>query len=175
MTRVRLKGIDTAHKRLADGSTRVYHYAWRGGPRLDGAAGSPEFVASYNAAVATKPTRRKAAALESIVDAYLDGAAFAAKSPRTQSDYRKLARGIVAEFGDMPIKAVGDRRARGVFLDWRDRLAKQSPRQADYAMAVLALILAWAKDRGVIDVNPVQGPGKVYSAARTDKIWRQEE
>ena len=41
-------------------------------------------------------------------------------------------------------------------MDWRDRLALKSVRQADYAWTVLALILAWAKDRGKITVNPVR-------------------
>ena len=56
--RVVLKGIDSAVKRLADGSTRTYYYAWRGGPRLEGEPGSPEFVASYHAAIAVRPNRR---------------------------------------------------------------------------------------------------------------------
>jgi len=41
--RVVLKGIDSAVKRLADGSIRTYHYAWRGGPRLEGMPGPPQF------------------------------------------------------------------------------------------------------------------------------------
>jgi hypothetical protein len=52
----------------------------------------------------------------------------------------------------MPIAALADKRVRDEFLQWRDNLAKRSPRQADYAYAVLALILSWAKGRGTIDV-----------------------
>jgi integrase len=173
--RVVLKGIDTAVKRLADGSTRTYHYAWRGGPRLDGKPGTAEFVASYNAAIATRPTRRKGETLAALVDSYLASQDFDKKRDRTKADYRKLARIIVAEFGDMPIKLLADKRARGEFLGWRDRLAKKSPRQADYAFAVLALMLAWAKDRGSIDANPCEKAGKVYSATRADKVWRPDD
>jgi hypothetical protein len=32
--RVRLNGIHRVRKRLATGQVRIYHYAWRGGPRL---------------------------------------------------------------------------------------------------------------------------------------------
>jgi hypothetical protein len=42
------------HGRLADGTRRTYWYAWKGGPPLRGEPGSPEFIASYNAAVAAK-------------------------------------------------------------------------------------------------------------------------
>ena len=50
--RVRLKGINSVTKPLKDGTTVTYWYAWKGGPRLDGKPGDPEFIASYNRAVA---------------------------------------------------------------------------------------------------------------------------
>jgi hypothetical protein len=118
--RVVLKGIDSAVKRLADGSTRTYHYAWRGGPRLEGDPGTPEFVASYNAAVAGRPTRRNCKTLKGIVDSYLDSQDFATKRDRTREDYRKIALRTVAEFGDMPLAALADKRVRGEFLGWRE-------------------------------------------------------
>src|SRR4051812_21583980 len=52
--RVRLKGINSISKKLADGRTVTYWYAWKGGPALRGQPGSPEFVASFNEAVAHK-------------------------------------------------------------------------------------------------------------------------
>jgi hypothetical protein len=57
--RVSLKGIASATKRLADGRKVKYWYAWRGGPKLDGKPGSPEFHASYNAAVAGRSRPRQ--------------------------------------------------------------------------------------------------------------------
>src|SRR4051812_42467007 len=52
--RVRLKGINSKRKRLSDGRVVTYWYAWKGGPRLEGKPGSPEFIDSYNKAVSTK-------------------------------------------------------------------------------------------------------------------------
>jgi hypothetical protein len=45
--RVHLKGINSIRKKLSDGSVRVYYYAWKGGPRLPGRPGDPEFVDAY--------------------------------------------------------------------------------------------------------------------------------
>jgi hypothetical protein len=61
MVRIRLKGVNCATKVLADGRRVTYWYAWRGGPQLRGEPGTPEFVASYNEAVARKvlPPRGK--------------------------------------------------------------------------------------------------------------------
>src|SRR6516164_4302819 len=49
--RIDLKGIAKA---TAKG--RTYWYAWRGGPRLRGEPGSPEFHASYNEAIESRRT-----------------------------------------------------------------------------------------------------------------------
>ena len=59
--RIRLRGINSKRKKLADGSIQTYYWAWKGGPPLCGKPGSPEFIASYNEAVAKKvmPPRGK--------------------------------------------------------------------------------------------------------------------
>ena len=72
--RVRLKGVHTVkiHR-------KTYYYAWRGGPRLRGEPGSPEFHASYNEAVESSRTP-DAGRFKSLVVAY-----------RASPDYAKLA------------------------------------------------------------------------------------
>src|SRR5262249_14705626 len=140
--RVRLKGINSKTKRLADGTTRTYYWAWKGGPRLQGEPGSPEFHASYNEAVARKVTP-PAGVLFSVLAKFQQASDFTDLRERTRKDYIKKIRLIEHEFGDLPLGALTDRRMRDEFLTWRDRLAVSSRRQADYAWAVLARILAW--------------------------------
>ena len=130
--RVRLKGLNCSRKKLANGEITTYWYAWRGGPRLDGEPGTPEFMASYNRAGAELP-KEQTGTLDFILDKFQDSDAFLSRALRTQSDYRKLLRAIANEFGDFPLAALADRRARGEFMGWRDGLAKRSRRQADYA------------------------------------------
>ena len=168
--RVPLKGINRVRKKLADGTTVTYFYAWKGGPRLEGTPGSPEFHASYNRAV---ESRRPAVSgtVQAILDAYQASSDFDALAPRTRSDYRKLLRVIEAEFGDFPLKAYEDRRTRGEFMAWRDRLAIKSRRQADYAFAVFARINSWAFNRGLVPINPCERAGKVYRANRSENVW----
>jgi hypothetical protein len=85
----------------------------------------------------------------------------------TRADYVGLIIKIEQKFGDAPIKALADPRTRGVFLEWCDQLALRSQRQADYAWTVLA----WAKDRGKITVNPCERGGRVYHGTRVDFVW----
>lgn len=169
--RVNLKGVHRVVKRLAGGRETEYFYAWRGGPRLEGAPGSAEFIASFNAAVSAKPRGRRAETLSSLIDQYLDSAAFLSRAERTRADYAKLVRTIEAKFGDMPIAALASKRARGDFLAWRDELAKNSRRQADYAWTVLARILSWALDRRLIDENPCVRGGRLYDGSRAENTW----
>ena len=74
------------------------------------------------------------------LDSFQDSDAFLSLASRTREDYKKLLRSIANVFGDFPLAAMTDRKARGVFLEWRDGLAKHSRRQADYAWAVLAQV-----------------------------------
>ena len=126
--RVRLKGLNRTSKVLADGRRVTYYYAWKGGPKLEGEPGSPEFVAGYHAAHAVRLEPSEAVVLRTVIDRYLDSAAFTDLAPRTRKDYRALIRIIDAEFGDLPVAALTDRAIRGEFRRWRDGRAQRSKR-----------------------------------------------
>lgn len=173
-----LPGVATASKRLADGSRRKYFYAWRGGPMLKADDGTPlapkdpRFVVAYSSAHEQRK-RPNADTLHSLIAAYRASSDFTKCAPRTKKDYTRFLAMVEAEFGTMPLAAVQDRRARGKFKAWRDRLAV-SPRQADYAWGMLARVLAVAKDRGTISVNVCERGGRLYHADRAEVIWLPE-
>lgn len=172
--RVKLKGINQISKRLADGTRVTYYYAWKGGPRLNGSPGSPEFMASYNEAINARKLT-PAGTLRSILDAYESSADFLALADRTRSDYKKHLRAVALEFGDFPLAALSDRRSRGEFLAWRDRLAVTSRRNADYRFSVFARALSWAFNRGLTSLNPLERPGRLYRANRNENVWTDED
>src|SRR5262245_15219190 len=118
--RVRLRGINSYTARLADGSTRTYWYAWKGGPRLRGEPGSPEFVASYNEAAALK-VRTPSGWLLSLLQGYQGSEDFRGLRQRTREDYaRIIQRAIEPKFSDFPLTALTDKRSRAIFMEWRD-------------------------------------------------------
>jgi integrase len=171
--RVHLKGVKKVTAKLATGETRVYYYAWNGGPRLDGEPGSAEFVRSYAAACQQRKTPPPGT-LFTLITEFKASAEFIGKSASTQRNYRLYLRLIENEFGDLPLKALLDPEIRGEFKRWRDKLANK-PRTADYAWTTLARVLSVAKDRGRITVNPCAAGGRLYEADRTDKIWGEAE
>jgi integrase len=169
--RVRLKGINSRKKVLADGSVRTYYWAWKGGPPLCGEPGSPEFLASYNEAAARKIVPPRGTLL-SILQQYQVSEDFSGLADSTRRSYVALIVRIEKAFADFPLAALTDRRTRGVFKAWRDRIATDSGRrQADYAWTVLARILSWALDRGLVAANPCERGGRLYRTSRRDNIW----
>jgi integrase len=168
--RVRLKGINSKRKKLADGSFKTYHWAWKGGPSLRGEPGSPEFIASYNEAVARKVAPPRGLLL-SLLQAYQASDDFRDLAPRSRSDYIGKIKLIEKTFGDFPLSAMSDKRTRGIFKAWRERLALSSRRQADYAWVVLARVLSFGMDRGLVVANPCVRGGRLYRGSRAEKIW----
>jgi integrase len=172
--RVRLRGLNSVAKTLADGTVATYFYAWKGGPRLKGEPGSPEFIASYHEAVSAKRAPAKGV-LFTLLQAYQASSEFDGLRERTRADYVKQIKLIETAFGDMPVAALSARGARAEFMGWRDQLASRSRRQADYAWTVLARVLSWSKDRGLISENPCERGGRLYRGSRADKVWTDSD
>jgi integrase len=170
--RVRLKGISTATATLSNGERFTYHYAWRGGPRLVGKPGSPEFLASYEAAHRGRRSP-DVSLFRSIITEYLKSEAFTGTRKRTQADYLKQIAKIEAAFGDLPLAALADPRVTKDLLDWRDSMAA-SPRQADYAWTVFMRLVSWARGRGLTTYRPPERVERLYHADRAEKIWTEE-
>src|SRR5215470_4714264 len=135
--RVRLKGINSVTKRLADGRKVTYWYAWKGGPPLRGEPGTPAFIASYNEACALKIIPPQGELL-SLLQSYQASEDFKGLADSTRRSYVPLIVRIEKRFRDFPLKALTDQRTRGIFMEWRDEIAANSGRrQADYAWTVL--------------------------------------
>lgn len=166
---VRLEGVHTVRKRLADGSTAVYAYAWRGGPRLYENPGTPAFAAEWTARVAERK-RPAPGTLFTLIAEYKASAKFTGKAEVTRATYLRYLKLIEDKFGTMPIAVLSDIRVRGDFQDWRDGMAK-TPRAADLAWTMLARVLSVAKDRGRISINVCERGGRLYQADRNDAIW----
>jgi integrase len=144
----------------------------KGGPPLQGEPGTPEFIASYNAAVAQKVLPPRGTLL-SLLQQYQASEDFRLLADSTRRSYVPLVVRIEKEFADFPLGALTDRRTRGIFMAWRDKIAASAGRrQADYAWTVLARILSWSLNRGLIGTNPCERRGRLYrGGGRADKIW----
>lgn len=178
MVRVMLEGVHIHRKKLADGTVKEYHYAWRGqgAPRLEGKPGSPQYLKSYQAAHAARkrsmPTEENIAGLATL---YQQSAEFDALKKNTRDENARLLKRIVADLGSMPTVAIEAKGARGEFKNWRNSM-RDKPRTADKHWAMLRALFSWAMDQEIITRNPCFGGGKLApKSTRRDKTWTETQ
>lgn len=180
MIRVGLKGAARVKKILADGTARVYVYAWRGGPLLRYPDGTPIPLDDHKALMSayTEEHKKYAAgpqgSMATLIRDFKASSEFTGKSDKTQRAYKLYLTKIEEEFGGMTLRALQDPSARGDFKEWRDTMADR-PRTADYAWTTLARVLSVAKDRGKISVNVCERGGRLYKADRAEAIWTADD
>jgi integrase len=163
--KIELKGI---HKVKYKQTT--YYYAWRGGPRIKGKPGTPEFVASYNEAVAglTAPDTSK---FRSVVTFYKGSDDFKKNAASTKAEWGKWLDRIAEYFGSLSIAQFErPKKIKPIILRWRKQWT-DTPRTADYGMQVLSRVLASAVSDGKITSNPCEGIKHLYNADRSEIIW----
>ena len=75
----------------------------------------------------------------------------------------------------MPIAVFEDKRIKGDFMKWRDRLAdKRGARQADLILALARRIVCsffGVDPLGKLGINHLTGIEAIYEADRSDVIW----
>src|SRR5262245_35993222 len=171
MVKVNLRGIA---KVTAKG--RTYYYAWRGGPRLRGELGSPEFIASYNEAHENL-RRPDTGRFRSVVTLYRASDDYEKKlAASTKRNWAPWLDRIAEYFGGLRI-AQFDRpeKIRPVIRRWRNQWADK-PRTADYGMQVLSRVLSYAVDPlGKLAGNPCEGIKQLYSGDRSEIIWTEAD
>lgn len=173
--RVRLKGINTVRKTLADGSVRVYFYHRATGTKLQGEPGTAEFAASFEAAGRAAASARSAGTVEWLIRQYKASPQWLTKLAASTREIGALdLKACEIKWGTTPLSIVQNPRSRPAFLNWHDQLAANHPRAADAKLARLARVFAWGVDRGHLSHNPIATFERAYSADRSDLIWLPE-
>lgn len=169
MWKVKVTGIHIVRKKLRDGSVAEYHYAWRGGPRVEGEPGSAAYLASL-ASARLDHRAGGAKTMAGLVAGYKKSAEYGRLRPVTQAQYAKLLDRVVDRFGAMTVEELEAPKARADFLEWRDSMMA-TPRKADLCMTLLKLVLGWAEDRAMIKVNRARGAKRLAKRDRSGSIW----
>jgi integrase len=163
-----VKGLNKVTSKKGRG--RVYWYAWRGrgAPQVQGEYGTPEFWASYDAAIRERhvPEPGKFRALVTLYRASADYAKLAASTKRQWGPW--LDR--IAACFDLSIAAFDNPKVRPIIRQWRNKYA-DTPRTADMGTQVLSRVCGYAVEQGKLTVNPCEGIKALYSADRSAIIW----
>lgn len=187
---LRVSGMHTPSRKLANGTWRAYAYAWRGGPQIAIATGptreaaltalsvetsKPQMLAKLSAALEAKDQTARPSInyISGLVLRYLESPEYANKEKRTRADYLKHLNLFRDEFGTWRTALFEDPRLAQDLTDWRDGF--NSPRQGDMQMQVISILFSWARSRGLTQAKPTEAISKIYSADRSDLIWSNEQ
>ena len=172
--KVTLKGLYKRPMKLADGSTKTYFYAWRGGPRLLSEPNTPDFIAEFQAA---KDSLRELprGTIAWLIQDFKKSQDWQDLKDRTKRDHEEMFVKIKHEFGTTTLSRAEAHGSRKAFKAWRDHLGKSSHKTADKAISSLSRLFTHAIDQEVMQRNPVKGLGKLYKSNRADKWWRTEQ
>ncbi|WP_372072745.1 tyrosine-type recombinase/integrase [Tistrella mobilis] len=162
-------------RKRRDGSTweRVYWYYRRPGAPdhgkpLPGDPSRPEFLTTlreFNQRAEAAPAIADPASFAALVDRYTASPEFAGLADRTRKDYGTHLGMLRSWLGDLPTAGI----TRSVVYEIRDQMAA-TPRKANFVLAVLRLLLSWAVDRGMMDVNHAKGVKQLKTRPR-QHVW----
>lgn len=170
MATVELKGL---HKVRAKG--KIYWYAWRGGPRLAGEPGTPDFMNSYNEAMTSRTTVDNDR-FRSLVTLYRGSGAYNNLANWTRRQWGPWLDRIADHFGELRIAQFNrPDKIRPIIRQWRSKYA-ETPRTADFGMQVLSRVCSYAVDPlSKLASNPCEGIKHIYSNDRSEIIWIDDD
>ncbi len=169
----RLKGINKATPKLADGTRANYYYHRATGTRLAGEPGSPEFLASI-ADAEKKIHNRKHGTLSGVIRDFEKTSKWRKLADSTRKEYIRVLKFWDGLYGTVPHRALEDKAFRKDVLKWHDGFSAEKPREADNRVTVLARILSWAAKDGDLKVNVLDGFDRAYEGDRSEMIWLPE-
>lgn len=168
--------VDLAGVYRVSAKGKTYYYAWRGkgAPRLEGEPGSPEFVASLQAAQAGRKTGDKTK-LSGLCAMFRASPAWRGQGPKpisakTRASWTTWLDRIQDRFGGLSISQFDNPRMRPRITDWRDGYAA-TPRAADMGIQVFSRLLSFGQARGLLLNNICKGIEGIYHADRSGLIW----
>ncbi|TRC78555.1 integrase [Mesorhizobium sp. WSM4310] len=175
---VALKGIHTVKRKLADGSTRVYHYAWRGGPKIEAKPHTEAFALEY-AKLKALATPKIVETLETLIDRFTGpedkrNPDFLALADTTQTDHLYAFRLIKEKWPKLPVRLTQQKGMKAEIRKWHRSFAA-NPRKADKLLFSLSKVFSYAVADELIDKNPCTGIERLYNGSRRESVWSQEQ
>ena len=157
------------------GKTYCYHRAT--GTRIEEPFGSPEFfarVAALDDKAKAAEARERAGSLGHVMRLYKASPAFTQLAPRTRSDYA----GVMDYLSAIEHHPVVDM-TQGVCATIRDKaFAHRGRRFANYVLSLLSILLGFAGERDLVEVNVAKGMKRVrkaHDAPEGSRPWTVDE
>ncbi|MER9134759.1 tyrosine-type recombinase/integrase [Mesorhizobium sp. M0830] len=179
---VKTGGIHTVKRQLANGSVKVYYYAWRGGPQMKAKPHTEAFAAELErlneeGVVANK----KVATIETLIDHFTGpehqrNLAFLALAVSTRVDHFYAFRQVRSNWPECPLAFTQAKGFKGEIRKWH-RSMSANPRKADKALFSLSKVFSYAiaTEFDAIEKNPCKGIERLYTGSRRVSLWTADQ
>jgi hypothetical protein len=165
VSRPRITGIKPIRKKMADGSTQIYYYDRRTGRSL----GTDLQAALARAKETTVKTELTPGTMAALIIDYKGSPKWTKLAPKTQRDYGQYLDLIRNQFGDLRVKDLQPSDVAAIQRHYASR-----PRQANYFVAVLRILLNLAVKQRLIVTNPAENPDMLPTQPRT-QLWSRDD
>ncbi|MGY2995039.1 tyrosine-type recombinase/integrase [Mesorhizobium sp. URHB0026] len=179
---VKIRGIHSARRQLADGSKETYYYAWRGGPRMKEEPHTEAFSREHarlreNAAEASKVILT----LDHLIEHFSGpqherNPDFLALAESTRVDYLYAFKLVRKNWPGCPAAFTQAKGFNGDVRKWH-RGMRANPRKADKVLLSLSNVFSYSIETafGGIEKNPCAGIERLYKGSRKEFLWSQEQ
>lgn len=173
---VKIKGIHKVRRKLADGSTRVYYYAWRGGPAILAKPHTEAFALEYARHKALAAPAKAVDTIETLIfrfkgPGHKPNPDWLALAETTRRDYEYAFRLILKEWPTLPLKfTMQGTGFKDEVRAWHRSFAT-NPRKADKLLFAMSKLFSYAIAGDLLNANPCEGITRLYSGSRRDCVW----
>ncbi|TGV61835.1 integrase [bacterium M00.F.Ca.ET.141.01.1.1] len=179
---IKTGGIHRVKRRLADGSVKVYYYAWRGGPQVKAKPNTEAFAAELarlreEGIVANK----KVATIETLIDHFTGpehqrNPDFLALAVSTRVDHLYAYKLVRKNWPECPLASTQEKGFKGAVSKWH-RSMSANPRKADKALFSLSKVFSYALETefGGVEKNPCKGIERLYKGSRKQLLWSPDQ
>lgn len=167
------------HLKMKNGPYKVrskgkdYWYAWRNGPRLHNAPGTPAFLQELADAVASRnlPDTSKVSGL---VAQYRASDDYQALAQTTKDLWAPWLDKIRDHFGPLSLRQFDRVSIKLEIRRWHSS-RKATPRAADTGLQVLSRVLRFGKSQGKLATNQCEEIPHLHKSDRADTIWTDDD
>jgi integrase len=172
---VDMKGVHRIKRRLASGETKLYFYAWRGGPAMSCSdPRSPKFAAELEWHRAQASGKRPLMFAD-LIDQFTGPGRepnpdFLLLAETTRRDHLYAFRLAKEQWPQLPAALTQQKGFKAEVRRWHRSFAA-NPRKADKLLFSLSKVFSYAVENELLEKNPCTGIGRLYSGSRKETVW----
>ncbi|MBZ9744313.1 tyrosine-type recombinase/integrase [Mesorhizobium sp. CO1-1-7] len=179
---IKTGGIHKVERQLANGSVKVYYYAWRGGPQMKAKPHTEAFAVEFARLKEEEIVgNKKIATIETLIDHFTGpehqrNPDFISLAQSTRIDHLYAFKLVRNTWPECPLAFTQTNGFKGDVSTWHSSM-RANPRKADKALFSLSKVFSYAieTEYGGVEKNPCRGIERLYNGSRKQFLWSGDQ